>query len=682
MNYRRKGFEFFDEGYNKGLEGRPLPQGNIPKFGDKKFDLSDEEEHTVDDSMIVSEKKLPPLSPQKVTEKMIISESRSGIIEHTQQKEKKIKKEPKVIFDKSKTNDDVLMLNENDLIVDGAPKKASPPEFKHLVKEKKPSVATEKTIKISNTHAGIGGNLRLKIKETPTKVSQETPTEISDEDWFKHNENSSTEEEYKIQSQKQEVKAPSFWQRTKSKVGNVLKTIGLVGALAGGAKYANEHTEVSKVSASETQNSWNNSDSEDKFEMGIKGNLPKEAKPEDIDPRFYQVNELKRELYEKGIDVSKDLTASAKSKLKYDEELKLLYNEMLLLQNGLDTETGWANKAKQRKFNELLKNPEIRSILSAREDLTMADAFSLIKSEVNSEGTKNPQENFKDLLEKRDELAKTNFISPTTEQVIIFDYDDGSGNESDFKGKKLAETAKIALGSKAEKKPDNFIKTITTRNVDLDSATPGEELTKAIGDSPDNTTLYLSTHSDKSGILIGKSADGKPQLLAMDGFASAFLNRLLTSYQSKGSEGAKNSLKNMKIIIDGCSGYNLSKHIVDRMKTLYNDGYATAVGLPFEDIALPTIVTMAGDSSPVVLSETSGSRALTSDSYLEKIKKAGGLTGQILFDLQSESYLSGGDMGFFISDHGVLKEISSNQKTIKPTSPEPTFTADNDIRNA
>jgi hypothetical protein len=47
------------------------------------------------------------------------------------------------------------------------------------------------------------------------------------------------------------------------------------------------------------------------------------------------------------------------------------------------------------------------------------------------------------------------------------------------------------------------------------------------------------------------------------------------------------------------------------------------------------------------------------------IKSEGALTGRMLFQLQSESYITGGDMGFFISDHGKLKEISSNQKTQK-----------------
>jgi hypothetical protein len=417
---------------------------------------------------------------------------------------------------------------------------------------------------------------------------------------------------------------------------------------------------------SKIKNAWNNlEDADTKFALPIKGNLPKVADRADIEPRFYQVDELKRELYANGIDVSKNLTSLAKSKLQHEEGLKLLYNEMLLLQHGLDTETGWANKAKQRLFNDLLKNPNIRSILTTRPDLTMADAFSLIKSTVNNEDGRNPDVVIKEILSQRDKLAETKFISADTEQVIIFDYDDGSGNSNDFKGKKLGEMAKNALGEKAEKDPSKFIKTITTRAVELENATPGEELVKAIGSSPDNTTLYLSTHSDKSGILIGKSADGKPQLLAMDGFASAFLNHLLSSYQTRGAEGAKNSLGNMKIIIDGCSGYNLSKNIIDRMKTLYDEGYAQTIGVPFEKISLPTIVTMAGDASPIVLRETSGSRALTNDTYQKMIKSEGALTGRMLFQLQSESYITGGDMGFFISDHGKLKEVSSNQKTQK-----------------
>jgi hypothetical protein len=184
--FGEKAFDTTDQGTKTQ---KPKTEG-IPFLDEKDFtEISDSEEINVDDSMIepgepiTSEKKLPPLPPQKVNEGMIISEIK--LPPPTPKRDrvtKKIEGESKVISNKSKTNDDVLMLDENDLIVDKAPKKASPPESKHLVREKKPSVAAEKTIKISNTHAGISGNSRLKIKETPNTYMEQSRTVDTNEE--------------------------------------------------------------------------------------------------------------------------------------------------------------------------------------------------------------------------------------------------------------------------------------------------------------------------------------------------------------------------------------------------------------------------------------------------------------------------------------------------------------------
>jgi hypothetical protein len=223
-----------------------------------------------------------------------------------------------------------------------------------------------------------------------------------------------------------------------------------------------------------------------------------------------------------------------------------------------------------------------------------------------------------------------------------------------------------AMGEKAIQDPNKYLKQIEAGIItNITRESPGEKLVKAIEESPDNTLIYISNHVEKNGIMAGMSPDGKPQMLNTDGFASAFLNRIVQKYQN-GDRNARSASGKIKVIIDGCYGYNLANNIVSRMKEIYNTDYKNVIGVDFEDLKLPTIVTMSGDSSPVVLDKRSGSRALTSDSYRKMIRSEGALTGNMLLGLQSESYITGGDMGFFISDHGKLKEISSNQRTKKP----------------
>jgi hypothetical protein len=237
------------------------PKNNAPEFGSKTFDLSDAEEHAVDDSMIISEKRLPPTPPQKVTESMIISEKKlpprppQKVNETMIISEKKLPPPPpkkgsrpelapetiatmddsyeEVVakddedeeygsYEVSGATDDAeIELGDEDMEevtmqsknLNAPPKPTSPPEFKHSIKEKKPTVTTQKTIRISNVYAGLGGNSRLKIKETPSNVSQETLTNT----YYKEGNNMSTE---KSVQPPEKTPPPSIWQRMKNMFGS------------------------------------------------------------------------------------------------------------------------------------------------------------------------------------------------------------------------------------------------------------------------------------------------------------------------------------------------------------------------------------------------------------------------------------------------------------------------------
>jgi hypothetical protein len=204
------------------------------------------------------------------------------------------------------------------------------------------------------------------------------------------------------------IKPPSKWQSVKNKLSKTLRSLGLIGALAGGAKYAHDHTEMAKVAASETKDIWNKLSPEDKFALPSTGNLPSEALPEDIEPRLNQIKNYRKLLQKE----STDPNSIDKSK-KIGEWINAL-------QEGVDKKEGWADPVKQTEFNLLLKDKRVRKILESQ-DLTMADAFSLIKSTIsNSKPGVEPKDILNELINDRQKIAETNFIDHNTEQVIIF----------------------------------------------------------------------------------------------------------------------------------------------------------------------------------------------------------------------------------------------------------------------
>lgn len=249
------------------------PKNNAPEFGSKKFDLSDAEEHAVDDSMIISEKRLPPTPPQKVTESMIISEKKlpprppQKVNETMIISEKKLPPPPpkkgsrpelapetiatmddsyEVVANDDEdeeydsyevsgaTDDAEIELGDEDMEevtmqpknLNAPPKPTSPPDIKESTH-----------IRISNSHAGLSGVSRLKAKE----VQSPTTPPVSEEEWFKQGDKASFEEEFKLATKRPEEEwfkqgnnmsteksaqppekthPPSIWQRMKNIFGS------------------------------------------------------------------------------------------------------------------------------------------------------------------------------------------------------------------------------------------------------------------------------------------------------------------------------------------------------------------------------------------------------------------------------------------------------------------------------
>ncbi len=234
------------------------PKNNAPEFGSKKFDLSDAEEHAVDDSMIISEKRLPPTPPQKVTESMILSEKRlpprppQKVNETMIISEKKLpppppKKgsRPELASETIATMDDSyevmakddedeeydsyevsgatdvpeIELGDEDMEevpmqskkINAPPKPTSPPEFEPTSAESRRSRSDRKTISLASS-AGLGRRIRVKINDYyPLRK------ETTDDEWFKEGNNMSEE---KPIPPPEKTPPPSIWQRMKNMFGS------------------------------------------------------------------------------------------------------------------------------------------------------------------------------------------------------------------------------------------------------------------------------------------------------------------------------------------------------------------------------------------------------------------------------------------------------------------------------
>lgn len=455
-------------------------------------------------------------------------------------------------------------------------------------------------------------------------------------------------------SQDKKIKSPK--KSTKQKLGRALQIAGAVTGLAGGIHYAPKLHVAGAEAAASHQDSWEEASPLEKFALPAKNNLPDHASPADIDPRYAQKDILKYT-----ID-----TSTGAQKIMFQQELQNFDDQ---IKKG----TGWADNKRQTMFNSLLKNPELRKQLQQEPGLTVADAFSLIKATVLDSSTDSYEHKLAHKLKERRQMLEKEFIGPHTDQVIIFNYASKDAGAL-FSGAELQKMAQTALGNKAAKHPEKYIQMISTEEVhDRTQATAGDALVKAIETSRGTTSLYLNTHASANELAIDLSDPHHQQTLKIDGFASALLNRMVSLAAEGHAKEAQDSLAHMNIIIDGCEGYDFSKKVVSAMKTMYEQsGFEKIIGADFEHISLPTIVTMAGEKSSVLAvdqllehSKPSGSRGLTSEPYMQLIKQNGGLTGNILFQLQSETYVSGGDMTFFIGKQGGLEEISSFQQPKK-----------------
>lgn len=465
-------------------------------------------------------------------------------------------------------------------------------------------------------------------------------------------ESSSNKDQGQLNEDSYIIKRPG---RAKRTVGIGL---GLGLAMVGGVESA-AYFDTKSAQATETHKTQQDSNPNAKFIKKIsETGLPTHLTREEIDPRYAQLDFLKSKI----IPAVED--PKQKERLEKDSQEKL--------ERQLAASQGWADSKRQRQINELLDNREVKKVLSAHPDFSLADVISLLKATVLNEGLgKSPDATLEKLIEYREAYSKREIIGIHTDQFIGFNYA-AADNEGEFSEEMFTKLAYAAMGEGVEKKSDR-VKIISTGQAgekDPNNANAGEKLLKAIEQAPHNdaghnTVILFNTHGTENYLEIDGSDRKHPQVLEVKALAMSLLNRLYNDYKVHHDS---EELSRIDIIIDSCNGYGFRKNLISLMETYYKSlGYEGEMKIPFSKIGKPYIVAMSGEKSPLFSFKDfpSGIRALTTEKNLEQIQQGRGVYGQTLFDLQSQSYVSGGDPAFFVPVEGKLLEISSQEPKVQ-----------------
>ena len=300
----------------------------------------------------------------------------------------------------------------------------------------------------------------------------------------------------------------------------------------------------------------------------------------------------------------------------------------------------WAGKRRKELFRTLATRPSLVE-RAQRDDLTMVEFFSLIKSIVHERAPLTEEQRAVEsiegtaerLLALRRELLHRKVLSPETQKAIIFYGDDrrymlGS-----------ADTTWDGSLDAAGVRPERVerIATSDTRT----NADALRDLQRAIASSRGKTFLSFKTHGAVSGLYID-SQRGTEHI--SDAFiAEALIARIQATRDPS-------TLKDMDIVVDACHSYEFRNNVILRMKELWERGPMRAH--PFERVAKPFFVTVVQEGS-VGQAGSLICGVLDADSQVRAVRQEDGLSVERLLKKVQPRVYEESDMTFFAPGSGT-----------------------------
>jgi hypothetical protein len=314
-------------------------------------------------------------------------------------------------------------------------------------------------------------------------------------------------------------------------------------------------------------------------------------------------------------------------------------------QETIDQAPAWAAPERQAAFLAILDNAGFRERIRST-NLTLAEAYSVIKATVKYRERHDPNEStlavVEKLLEARDRIAAVEFLGPDTTRFVHLNYSEANPL---FDGDLLDDVAQQC-----------GVPSASIRRLEGNSPTVHRELFEAIATSAGPTTMYFNTHGYQDGKNLSL-AEQSGDTVNVDQVANALLHRL-------NARRDPHALADVKILFGSCFSYDFVNNLLQALRTGYDQpltkeagakSVREALGVTVDQVTMPTMMTAAQEGS-LGLIKTIQEPLRTG---LEAIGREGRLTGDFLLRrVQPQSYLYS-DLTFFEGQAGDAVEIAA-----------------------
>ncbi len=311
----------------------------------------------------------------------------------------------------------------------------------------------------------------------------------------------------------------------------------------------------------------------------------------------------------------------------------------------------WSGKRRKDIFRALATRPSLVE-RAQRDDLTLVEFFSLVKSVVHERGRLTEErrarisleETADELLAARRELLRRKILGPETERVILFYGDDHARNMVHGEAETVWDGPLEATGVRPER-----IEKIST-NATRTNADALRSLRQSIASSRGKTLLSFKTHGATDKLMIDSQRGS--EYISDTLIAEALIARIQATRNPR-------TLEDMNIVVDACHSYEFRNNVIQRMQELWQRGPMRAY--PFEQVGKPFFVTVVQEGS-VGQGGSLISGILDSDSQVSAVRKDGGLfVERLLKNIQPRVYEEN-DMTFFAAGSGrEFAERASSQ---------------------
>lgn len=301
----------------------------------------------------------------------------------------------------------------------------------------------------------------------------------------------------------------------------------------------------------------------------------------------------------------------------------------------------WSGKRRKEIFRTLATRPSLVE-RAQRDDLTLVEFFSLIKSIVHERGHLTEEERARtsiettadELLAIRRELLHRKILGPETEHVILFYGDDHARNMVHGEAETVWDGPLEAAGVRPER-IEKISTSATRRNADA-----LRNLHQSIASSRGKTFLSFKTHGATDKLMI--DSERGSEHISDTLLAQALIARIQATRNPK-------TLEDMDIVVDACHSYEFRNNVIQRMEELWQRSPMRAY--PFDQVGKPFFVTVVQEGS-VGQGGSLISGVLDSNSQVGAIRKDGGLyVERLLKNIQPRVYEEN-DMTFFGAGRG------------------------------